>query len=174
MATSDVSSGPKKSRFDLLEERMDDMFSCFMARMEAIQPAYSTPQRSSPGDEEEAIRSSPSDDWEAPPMDLVDDPGVQEVELDFRPETKEMDPLVPSPSPQMSAEGIECQRLGSVKWNRIRYKEAGQRLHAVPVFSALQVNPELGVLGAPTSHSWKNRTICWALSFTVCCCKVRL
>ncbi|KAI5632777.1 hypothetical protein NE865_14495 [Phthorimaea operculella] len=134
-------------RLEKLEERMGNMFSCVFARLDAIQqPAATSPQDFSDSEYEEE-GSLAGSDWEAPSLRMEN----EEFELSFRPETKEAEPLVPAPSSPIRTEGIECQRFGSVKWNRIRYKEAEQRLHAAPVFSALQINPELGVLGVQSS-----------------------
>lgn len=103
--------------------------------------------------EENSGSESDGCSWYAPNMDVF--PNGPEMstatEIEFRPSIKEMDPPIPEPSESIRKEGINCQRLGSEGWNRIRYKEVEKRLQAAPVFSALKVNVELGTVKSQPS-----------------------
>nr|CAI5846546.1 unnamed protein product [Callosobruchus analis] len=66
-------------------------------------------------------------------------------DFNFVPETKEQEPLIPRPDVRIEAQGVTCLLLGQGTYNRIRYAEAQKKLQASPVFSALQINPQLAV-----------------------------
>ncbi|VEN60731.1 unnamed protein product [Callosobruchus maculatus] len=65
------------------------------------------------------------------------------MDLDLTPRTLEQEPLIPPAREAIAAQGIECQRFGQPTFNRIRYAEVQKKLHAAPVFSALQVNQQI-------------------------------
>ncbi|CAH0562865.1 unnamed protein product [Brassicogethes aeneus] len=67
----------------------------------------------------------------------------ENMEIDFRPITKEQEPSIPAPKSTILQLGRECQRLGTTSFNKIRYSEVHKKLHASPIFSALKVNPQL-------------------------------
>ncbi|XP_044577013.1 uncharacterized protein LOC123260123 [Cotesia glomerata] len=81
------------------------------------------------------------------PMSQPINPSVQPANdleaLSFDPQVKEKEPLIPPPTPEIKVQGIACQKLGSASWNRIRYKEVQNKLHAVPVFDSLKINTQL-------------------------------
>lgn len=158
---------PKKSKVEMLEQRMESMFSTIMDRISSLEPSNRKSKYLVSSDEGDTSndtidfephsrsRSTTPDDWHAPSVEH--DLQVKEAEppllpeLDFLPEVKEIEPEVPAPTEQVRKEGIACQRFGSEAWNRIRYKEVAKRLHAAPVFSALKVNTELVSLGVQPS-----------------------
>lgn len=67
------------------------------------------------------------------------------VPFAFYPSTKEREPDVPEPFPDMYAAGVSYQQFGSNGWGNIdiRYVEAQKALQASGSFARLQVNPEL-------------------------------
>lgn len=74
------------------------------------------------------------------------DPNASQSMLDqlsLDPQVKENDPVIPLPDPVIKKQGLECQKLGSQLWNKIRYKEVQKKLQAAPVFDTLKVNPHL-------------------------------
>lgn len=148
----------KKSRLDSLEERMNDMFSYLVSSIDSL-------KESRPDHPEDTDESSVNEDpyvqeaethWEAPGLDADLDDMVNDLQptcafdLDFLPSVKEAEPPMPEPSLQIKSEGIDCQKLGTDLWNRVRYKEVEKSLHASPVFNALKVNMELGGLVQPS------------------------
>lgn len=154
---------PKRSRIDSLEQRMNDMFSTLMEKIESLAPVRDLRNESSSedcassneGDDLPApSRSESPGDWHAPPLDSnlgVDSAQHSWPELEFLPAVKEAEPAIPAPSEHIKAEGIACQRFGTDAWNRIRYKEVAKRLQASPVFNTLKINAELSDLGIQTS-----------------------
>lgn len=155
--TSPGPSTSQDSRIESLEKKMDSMFSLLLKRIDTqhqqpaslaqtIEPDSDKENYCSDLEEHSGSESSDGCSWYAPNMDIF--PNGPEIstptEIEFRPSIKEMDPLIPEPSEPIRKEGIDCQRLGSEGWNRIRYKEVEKRLQAAPVFNALKVNIELG------------------------------
>lgn len=59
---------------------------------------------------------------------------------------KECDPVIPEPDKEIKSQGIDCQKLNSTAWNKIKYKDVQKKLHALPVFDTLKVNSELAPL----------------------------
>ncbi|CAG9792962.1 unnamed protein product [Diatraea saccharalis] len=144
------------ARIGALEQRVEDMFSIILERLEPRQrdDPESDKENESYDEVEISSEASNSPSWHAPPLDLSDWHGEgNERELEFLPSIKEADPLIPEPSAELKCEGIECQRLGTESWNRVRYKEVEKHLHAGSVFSALKVNTELGTLASQPSPS---------------------
>lgn len=95
---------------------MNDICSSLISKIEAFQPHAPSPQGSE-GDsyEDDVVCASPpppssDSDWGAPSISLTKVQGVQNIDLDFRPETNEANPPVPQPTPHLSIEGTECQR----------------------------------------------------------------
>ncbi|KAG5872137.1 hypothetical protein JTB14_013608 [Gonioctena quinquepunctata] len=65
----------------------------------------------------------------------------EDVDFDFTPKTKEQEPPIPAPKANIEAQGIDCLRLGKTSFNKIRYMDVQKKLQALPVVSALLVNP---------------------------------
>lgn len=113
-----------------------------------------TNQDSSNSEQDEGRDDASSDDesdstkpWNPPEFSV---PSQKDPVIDFSPNTKEADPVIPLPDPEIKAQGFACQRIGDEAWNRIRYSDVQKILRAAPVFSALAVNPPLKHL-APTN-----------------------
>ncbi|KAH9635721.1 hypothetical protein HF086_001759 [Spodoptera exigua] len=155
---SPVASTSQDSRIECLEKKMDSMFALLLERIDTHRQQQtnlaqtrepdSDKENYSDSEEYSGTDSSAGCSWNGPKMDIFSrGPEMSPpTEIEFRPRIKEMDPLIPEPSESIKKEGIECQRLGSEGWNRIRYKEVEKRLQAASVFSALKVNIELGSL----------------------------
>lgn len=150
---SPAPSTSQDSRFECLEKKMDSMFSLLLKKIDSHRQQLSGSESdkenyNSDSEHHSGSESSGGCSWNAPKIDSFSN--APEVwlpnELEFRPRIKELDPLIPEPTESIKKEGIECQRLGSESWNRIRYKEVEKRLQAAPVFSALKTNIELGSL----------------------------
>ncbi|XP_060810151.1 uncharacterized protein LOC132904244 [Amyelois transitella] len=174
--TSDRSGPVKRSKVDMLEEKMERMFAFMAEKIESLCEIRQPPTQSDESEEDSENESepysqrepSPDSEWHAPALDTS---GVTDMasldDLDFRPEVKEADPVIPEPSPELKEEGIGCQRLGTTGWSRIRYKEVEKKLHASPVFSALKINTELSSVAR--DFSWLGKqdsllgTICHGL-----------
>lgn len=77
----------------------------------------------------------------------------RENDFCFKPHIKEQEPLIPPAKPHIEALGIDCLRLGKPSFNRVRYAEVQKRLQAFPVFSALQVNTQIGHLASHDAAS---------------------
>lgn len=147
-------STSRDSRIEALEYKMESMFAVLFEKIQRRgQSDYESDKENylSNGYEDSASENSDSPSWKAPALgpDLRDE-GHEEA-FEFLPTTKEADPLIPEPSLLLKREGIECQRLGTDGWNRIRYKEVEKHLQASPLFSALKVNTELGTLTSQPS-----------------------
>ncbi|KAF9420537.1 hypothetical protein HW555_003287 [Spodoptera exigua] len=155
---SPVASTSQDSRIECLEKKMDSMFALLLEKIDThhqqqtnlaqTREPDSDKENYSDSEEYAGSDSSAGCSWNGPKMDIFSTgPEMSPpTEIEFRPRIKEMDPLIPEPSEPIQKEGIECQRLGSEGWNRIRYKEVEKRLQAASVFSALKVNIELGSL----------------------------
>nr|CAI5842753.1 unnamed protein product [Callosobruchus analis] len=142
---------PKKpSRLDMLEQANAELRSMMEVILDRL------PQKSSEGlaptlsndNEEDAfsqISSGASDgassSWVAPSLGHI--PINPTIDLDLTPRTLEQEPLIPAAKAAIATQGIECQRFGQPSFNRIRYAEVQKKLHATPVFSALQVNQQI-------------------------------
>nr|CAI5850674.1 unnamed protein product [Callosobruchus analis] len=74
-----------------------------------------------------------------PQEDIID-------QLDFTHKTREQDPPIPSPKKKIEMQGVDCQRLGSASFNKVRYVEVQRKRQATPVFSAIKVNLELSAM----------------------------
>ncbi|KAJ8735810.1 hypothetical protein PYW07_007430 [Mythimna separata] len=151
--TSPVPSTSQDSRIESLEKKMDSMFSVLLKRIDPHHHQLSEPDSdkenyNSDSEEHSGSESSGGCSWNTPKMDVFSNAPELSLltEIEFRPRIKEMDPLIPEPTEPIKKVGIECQKLGSECWNRIRYKEVEKRLQAAPVFSALKANVELGNL----------------------------
>ncbi|XP_026726774.1 uncharacterized protein LOC113493150 [Trichoplusia ni] len=146
---SDSPSTSQDARIEALEQRVESMFAVLLEKLEHRQQSdcESNKENYFSSDEEHAgSETSESPSWRAPALDANWQVVEDEMELEFLPTTKEAEPLIPEPSAQIKKEGIECQRLGTDSWNRIRYKEVEKHLHAASIFSALKINTELGTL----------------------------
>ncbi|KAH9630001.1 hypothetical protein HF086_001471 [Spodoptera exigua] len=155
---SPVASTSQDSRIECLEKKMGSMFALLLERigthhqqqtnLAQTREPDSDKENYSDSEEYSSSDSSAGCSWNGPKMDIFSrGPEMSPpTEIEFRPRIKDMDPLIPEPSEPINKEGIECQRLGSEGWNRIRYKEVEKRLQAASVFSALKVNIELGSL----------------------------
>lgn len=144
----------QEERFSALEQKMEMLLE-MVARNKNKDSDSESDKENYFSDCEEEVVSDRSDSpaWKAPTWGSYPDEQDErnEKELEFRPTTKEADPLVPEPSAQARREGIECQRLGTDSWNRIRYKDVEKQLHAASPFSPLKVNTELGALASRLS-----------------------
>nr|CAI5843515.1 unnamed protein product [Callosobruchus analis] len=91
--------------------------------------------------EETEVKSVSS--WKAPT--LVSDKNVEAnaCSFDFTPASKEQEPTIPEPEPEIRRQGIEYQRIGKQSWDKIRYNDVQKKLQALPVFSQLQINSGL-------------------------------
>ncbi|XP_031344841.1 uncharacterized protein LOC116171931 [Photinus pyralis] len=147
------SKASKKSRLDALEKSNEDlknMLASVLDRLNDTRPSSSYSlsddgkENLQPFSEEEEDEVS----WKAP--SIADAPPM---EWDFTPQTKEQEPLVPAPKPTIEKQGIQCQRLESTSFNKIRYAEVQKKFQAYPVFSALKVNPQLlGISSTNDNH----------------------
>ncbi|KAI5641153.1 reverse transcriptase (RNA-dependent DNA polymerase) domain-containing protein [Phthorimaea operculella] len=170
-------SQSKRAKVDVLEDRMENMFSLIMDKyskvMDRLDEVVRRPLAPQPyeieDEDDEVVDDEESDtDWQAPSLEYdmeAEESVLEEEDLDFRPRVKEADPLIPEPSPELMAEGIECQRLGSKKWSRIRFKDAEKKLQAAPVFNSLEINAELASLNL---HSYPLLTKQDGILGTVC------
>lgn len=140
-------------RFEALDKKIDNMFSILLGKINQRQNE-SDSDKENEGDtdwEDESV--SADDSWQAPALGAS-------MDLQFLPSTKEADPPVPEPSSQIRKEGIECQRLGTDGWSRIRYKDVEKYLQAASPFSPLRVNNELaGLLPQPAVALTKTERI---------------
>lgn len=155
-STKTTSSKTKKqSRLDKLEQSQHRLQKMMEQFIKSFQPE----DNSCSGSENNSISSEPSEDeenipqlsssspkpWE-PPAAIIDE------DFDWTPTTKQQDPLIPAPKPHIAAQGTECQRLGNITFNQIRYAEVQKKLHASPVFGPLKVNPILTTYGSPSNQ----------------------
>nr|CAI5844758.1 unnamed protein product [Callosobruchus analis] len=98
------------------------------------------------GDVEDATSLDTASVWKAPSMtealpqeDITD-------QLDFTPKTREQDPPIRAPKKKIEMQGVDCQKLGSEFFNKVRYAEVQRKLQATPLFSALKVISELSAM----------------------------
>ncbi|XP_060801333.1 uncharacterized protein LOC132901969 [Amyelois transitella] len=82
----------------------------------------------------------------------------EEEEFGWSATTKQQDPSIPAPKPNIAAQGSECQRLGDISFNQIRYAEVQKKLHACPVFAPLKINPILTTYVSSAGHENLVRT----------------
>lgn len=83
--------------------------------------------------------------WKAPSLEPDKNFETNAFSFDFLPATKEQEPAIPEPVPEIKRQGIECQRFGKQSWDKIRYNEVQKKLQASPVFSQLQINSGLPI-----------------------------
>lgn len=146
----------KRSKMAALQDQMNHMFEIVMGKIQKIeQHEKEKGGGESSGDEEgsEISSESYSDDdsrslvstvWVPPAMEDPPAKPVNDLDaLSLVPQVKEKEPAIPAPAPEIKAQGISCQKLGSTSWNKIRYKEVQKKLQASPVFDSLKVNTQL-------------------------------
>lgn len=137
---------PKKSRFDLLEDKMFEMFSSLKNEIQTLQERPSTSKERIESDSGEEYWSDNMQEEEEDSREgsgsVASVPFLVE-EMEFEPQVKEAEPHVARPDPEIWRQGVNCQKFHSTGWNNIRYKEVQKKLEASPVFSALKVNPQL-------------------------------
>ncbi|KAL1447259.1 hypothetical protein WDU94_005581 [Cyamophila willieti] len=127
-----------EARFEAQEartERVENTLEKILSELQKRNPSSALDSSPSPSSDSQ---SSETEDWEPPSMFSDTEP-----EFSFGPSTKEMEPSVPLPAPELEALGIECQRLNSGSWAKIPFLEAQKDIHASGVFSRLKVNPEM-------------------------------
>lgn len=94
--------------------------------------------------DEEAVESDiivDSENEDNPLPELLQN--KENYNFSFLPEVMETEPLIPEAQKEMVALGINCQRLGTSGWNRVRFSDAQKKLQATPVFTALKMNEQL-------------------------------
>nr|CAI5865782.1 unnamed protein product [Callosobruchus analis] len=149
----------KESRLDRLEQSQEEL----KMMMQSFLDRFTPPSEQADNSCNQGYESSDDYDLEdqddqenvAPSLDLgleesnsTEGPVVPPETFDFNfvPETKEQEPLIPRPDVRIEAQVVTCLRLGQGTYNRIRYAEAQKKLQASPVFSALQINPQLAAI----------------------------
>nr|CAH7753310.1 unnamed protein product [Callosobruchus chinensis] len=141
------------SRLDKLEENQTEMRQMFQEFLERFQSREALLEDELEGKEniseledddvEDTTSLDTSSVWKAPTMTEAL-PQEDDIDhLDFTPKTQEQDPPIPAPRKKIEMQGVDCQRLGSASFNKVRYAEVQRKLQATPVFSALKVNSEL-------------------------------
>uniref|UniRef100_A0A8D8Q6H0 Uncharacterized protein n=1 Tax=Cacopsylla melanoneura TaxID=428564 RepID=A0A8D8Q6H0_9HEMI len=138
----------QETRNQNLQNALDGILRALQSRTQmdqettqALPPAPSL----SPSYVSESDAGSEPGDWEAPSMLVESADEVFDTDMSFNLETstKEMEPSIPLPSPDIEAKGMQCQRLNSKGWDKIPYAEAQKEIQAGGVFSRLKVNPEI-------------------------------
>jgi len=110
----------------------------------------------SPSEPDDAVsaQSASTSAWQAPPL-----LGVQAPCFSFAPHTTEQAPTVPDPDAELHRQAVECQRLGSSSWHKIRFLDAQKHLQAGGVFLPLEVNPPLAALASTSSAADAQRNM---------------
>lgn len=136
LSTTSQSSNSKKTRLDNLESRQ--------ARIESL--LVRLVKDSDEKEDSEELSSEEEDDDQVPDQTEWKPPSLKWEEarsFDFAPQIKEQEPAIPNPLPDIKDTGMQCQRLGTSSWNKIRYIDAQKKIHANGVFNKLQVNHQL-------------------------------
>ncbi|KAI5700556.1 hypothetical protein M8J75_000510 [Diaphorina citri] len=60
----------------------------------------------------------PSEDDDEEESNSEDEAGISPPLFSLAPSTREREPSVPDPDPELASQGISCQKLGSPAWNR--------------------------------------------------------
>lgn len=83
--------------------------------------------------------------WEPPPLlqEEEDKEVMYDLDFSFAPLTKEREPSIPEPSPELEKEGLACQRFNTSAWKNIRYLDSLKEIQAGGSFARVKVNPEL-------------------------------
>nr|CAI5842336.1 unnamed protein product [Callosobruchus analis] len=137
------------SRPDVLQRNHDEMKSMLASILNKLNSTQKEDDNSSLlelSEDEEDIPTSPfllADDesetsWMAPGFSRSEDTNVY-----FLPKTKEQEPAIPGAKPHIAEQGVQCQRLDQLSYNKVRYAEVQKKLQAAPVFSALKVSTQL-------------------------------
>nr|CAH7718718.1 unnamed protein product [Callosobruchus chinensis] len=149
---------PKKSsRLDMLEQATTELRSMMEVILDRL------PQKSAEGHISTLSNENAEDAFSDISLGASDQPSlgswvapslghVPMIDIDLTPRTLEQEPLIPAPKAAIEAQGIECQRFGQPTFNRILYADVQKKLHAAPVFSALQINQQIKHL-APSPAS---------------------
>ncbi|XP_026686802.1 uncharacterized protein LOC113471670 [Diaphorina citri] len=95
----------------------------------------------------------PSEDDDEEESNSEDEAGISHPLFSLAPSTREREPSVPDPDPELASQGISCQKLGSPAWNRVRYSESQKALQAGGVFKPLSVPGEIPL---PNSSTFEN------------------
>ncbi|CAH0551341.1 unnamed protein product [Brassicogethes aeneus] len=146
-STSTRKQNNRKSGLDKLEEsnkEVKDMLSTILQRLnqqeneEEYLDETSDDEKENEPEEEQEPEDAVEDDrpWAPPALHPQED--EEDMEFDFTPKTKEQDLVIPAPRHNILEQGRECQRLGQLSFNKIRYSDVHKKLHASPVFSALK------------------------------------
>ncbi|CAB0007448.1 unnamed protein product, partial [Nesidiocoris tenuis] len=157
-----------------LEQRLDGFqasVTAVDAKLDALQrsldmlvkqPPLSAPEslsgRSSPSESSLSVHSTTQADDVQPHMswgteDLLNIHASSSQPVrpvpSFDPFTTEITPAILDAPENVVQQLIQCQRLGTQAWNRIRYKEAELRLKRAGVFQPLQTNVALAQFARP-------------------------
>lgn len=132
---------------DARTERVENALERILSELQGTRNKVQLDQDSFPGSPSASGVSSDAEEWEPPSLfaeSEVEDVSVEpDFSFAFGPSTKEMEPAIPPPAPEIEALGIECQRLNSSGWSKIPFAEAQKEIQASGVFGRLKVNPEI-------------------------------
>lgn len=159
--TDHATQSRKRSRIAILEDRMESVLQIMCSKFyELKQPNTefdgNRSEESHSDSELSDVESTYLDNrserfslWKNPELGKIPLPKqgkefqINLESLSLAPQVKESEPLIPAPTLEINAQGIECQKLGTTNWNTIRYKDVQKKLHASPVFNSLKVNCQL-------------------------------
>lgn len=130
MLTDFINSFQDKNKHEMMEEVGSD---------EGEEMDYDKENWSDTGSRDE------SETWIPPSLEITS--GHEPKDFDFDPKTIEQEPAIPAPSKKMEKFGIECQKLGTNSFNKIRHLEIQKKFKAFPVFNDLKINPQLNIKG---------------------------
>ncbi|KAF6204335.1 hypothetical protein GE061_002676 [Apolygus lucorum] len=152
-----------------LEARMASLQSTVASLVEAIQSSVqpsqipdtlSVQQDDSDGDEGSTAESSDEEALDLWGRGSFTSPTDNVKSSFFDPLTAEKDPDILDPLPELSAQAIQCQRLGKPGWNRVRYLEAERRLKRSGVFQPLEMNPHFSNVAPASDYAlWKQERL---------------
>lgn len=137
---SSTESRPDNTRLIQLETRQERIESLLEELVHQRQRQTATEEPD--GESDSSVSSDQSmaeEEWNAPNFALNSSMDL----ISFDPQTKEQEPAIPDPLPELAEQAIKCQRLGEQGWNKIRYMEAQKKLHASGVFSPLKTNLQM-------------------------------
>lgn len=153
---SDKSKRPSLSgRMDVIEkkfERTQEVLEAILRNVSTkpdVEEYTDSVEEDVEEDEDEEVEMENLESTWKPPS-LV--PIASHSKFDFAPYTKEQEPSIPPADPIIAENGVACQRLGRLSWDKIRYLDVQKKYQASPVFSPLTVNSGLSLATSPYSE----------------------
>lgn len=154
ISTSPEANARKRGRYSSSSPSCSPKMNATESRLDRMEGMIQNLYEMMSANKENEIRLDNSS-WRAPSpvLDLPDEDPNKETNNNwdiFSPSTKETEPAIPRANPILEQQGLKCQRLGELTWNKIRYADSQKKLQASPVFHCLRINSTMYQHSSPS------------------------